>query len=97
MPLLRNIRLGIENELLVCLQILYPPLFTEHLGELGVIDVAAVSRLVWHVHRTQYAIRLPGDAIGPIAMPANLPTNVVAIYAPYSWSFSSASVPTALR
>src|SRR5206468_7845711 len=62
--LLRRIALDVEDNLLTCLQVLRAHFLLEHCRELGVVDVAAVARLVWHVHARQRAMRFPDNGEG---------------------------------
>src|SRR5215831_12285964 len=62
--LLRNIALDIEDNLLARLAVLGAPLFLEHGRDLGVVDMAAVARLVGGIQAIQHAIRLPGITDG---------------------------------
>ena len=96
--LLGLVPLDVEDELLARRQVLRAPLCLEHRRECRIIDVADVAQRVRRIRAIQDAIRLPaGGYPGPIAMPSNLPLPVVAINAPYSWSFNSASMPMSLR
>jgi hypothetical protein len=63
--LLRRIALDVENELLARLQGLRAPLLLQHRRDLGVIDVAAVARLVGRIQAVQHTIRFPGNTDGP--------------------------------
>ena len=67
-----HIPLNVKNELLARLQVLGPPLLLEHRCELGVVDMAAVARLVGRLHAVEHAIWFPGNAQGTHGQPLEL-------------------------
>src|SRR5919109_583164 len=60
-----HIPLNIENKLPAYFQVAGTPLFLEHGRELGIIDMAAVARLVGGIHAVEHAIRFPGNTQRP--------------------------------
>src|SRR6266567_816729 len=56
-----SVALKLPDELLARLQVLGPPLLLEHGRELGVVDMAAIARLLWEIHAIGRAIGFPGD------------------------------------
>ena len=94
--LLGHIALKLINELLARLQVPGAPLFLEQGRERRVVDIAPVSG--WSGTYILYDGPSGSRAmLGPYTMPSYLPCTVVAIYAPYSCSFNSTSMPTSLR
>ena len=63
--LCRRIALNVEDALLARRQVRRPPLLHDHRRERGVVDVAAVARLVGDVRSVQHAIRLPARGKRP--------------------------------
>src|SRR5262249_11271214 len=51
--LLRGVALNVENELLARLRVLHAPLLLHHRRQLGVVDMAAVTRLVGRIRAVQ--------------------------------------------
>src|SRR5262252_9619991 len=45
----RRVALNSEDELLTCLRVLQPPLRLHHRRQLGIVDMAAVARLVGRI------------------------------------------------
>src|SRR5215510_9694733 len=62
--LLCRIALDVKDNLLTRLQVLRAHFLLEYCRELGVVDVAAVARLIWHVHAIQRAMRFPDNREG---------------------------------
>ena len=59
--LLCSVALKLKDEFLARLQIPGLPLLLEHCRDLGVANMAAITRLVWDIHAIGRAIWFPGD------------------------------------